>query len=136
MRIQRSKQKKTQYESKQKNKEYLQHVCRGEGLFVYRNRTNGDLKLPKPTLEGITTIRPNQEWQGDNYYMSLVPQEAILVRTITSPTQERNKIMQEQKLILDQPEKIMTQGQVEYVVETQPQKINETPINKHRSAKG
>lgn len=128
MKIQNYKKKLNKYESKIEHDKQMEKIFHGEGLFVFRNRTNGDLTLPKPTTSGRKVIGPGQEWQGDNYYMTLVPQEAVLVRTILSPQQEReNKKMKEEKLILDQPEKVTIEGTVEQVVKNPVQKLNETP---------
>ena len=60
--------------------------------------------------------------------MLLVPQEAILVRTIISPQQEREQKMKEEKLLLDQPEKVTVEGTVEQVVKNPVKKLNETPV--------
>lgn len=130
MRIQPQKKKLNKFESKQARETQLKQIYHGEGLYVYRNRTNGDLTLPKPTTHGIKVVRPNQEWEGDNYYMSLVPQEAVLVRVLITPTQERENLkMEEQKLILDQPDMVTSDGQVEHVVTKKPQVLSEAPVD-------
>ena len=130
MRIQSRNYKKrlNQYESRVERDKQMEKILHGEGLYVYRNRTKGDLTLPKPTTSGRKVVGPGQEWQGDNYYMSLVPQEAILVRTIVSPQQEREQKMKEEKLLLDQPEKVTVEGTVEQVVKNPVKKLNETPV--------
>lgn len=128
MRIQNYKKKLNKYESKIEHDKQMEKILRGEGLYVYRNRTKGDLTLPKPTVSGRKIVGPGQEWQGDNYYMKLVPQEAILVRTIISPQQERERKMQEEKLLLDQPEKVTVEGTVEQIIKNPVKKLNETPV--------
>jgi len=113
--------------------EYYQH---GEGLYVFRNKTGGTLELPKPTPSGRTHVGADQEWQGDNYYMKLVQaHEAVLVKVLLTPDQtmamkkEKEKPMNEEKLILDQPERVTQEGTVEQVVQDEKKKkpLNETP---------
>lgn len=116
-------------------REYYLH---GEGLYVYRNRTNGTLTLPKPTAKGLVEVDVNGEWEGDNYYMFLVRQNmAALVRTIKEPdfkeeiqsetkTAERKEEMNE-KLILDQPDFVTSEGKVEHVV-SEPKKKKDTKV--------
>ena len=123
MRIQEKKLNK--YQSQQERSDRMERIQHGEGLFVYKNRTNGDLSLPKPTQSGQKVVGPGQEWQGDNYYMAMVPQEAIIVRTIITPQQQKEMKMQEEKLILDQPDKVTTEGMVEHVVKKIPESLNE-----------
>ena len=127
MRIQHHPRKNNKFESRKEHETQMKHILHGEGLYVYRNKTQGDLTLPKPTASGQKVVRPNQTWEGDNYYMVLVPQEASIVRVIEAPKPEREKPMQEQKLILDQPDKVTTEGTVENVVVDQikKQKLNE-----------
>jgi hypothetical protein len=65
-----------------------------------------------------------EEWEGDNYYMSLVKQGmAINVATIRTPEEERIK-MNENKLILDQPATVTVKGAVEHVV------VDQLAVNK------
>lgn len=131
--IHRHNRKPNRHEKKSQRQEHMKSLLVGEGLYVYRNKNKiATLNLPKPTKSGQTTIAPNGEWQGDNYYMSLVRAgEASLVREIHPPQQE--KIMsEEQKLIVDQPEKVTNEGVVEHVIPTtKPEKLTENnPSNK------
>lgn len=116
--INRYSRKASRYERQGQRREFLEHVLKGEGLYVYRNRhKEATLELPKPTKSGRSTIGAGQEWQGDNYYMSLVRSgDALLVREIYSPEQEKQ--MNEQKLIVDQPDMVTTEGTVEHVIPT------------------
>lgn len=129
MRIQKSKNRNmNRREIREDHVKQLERIFRGEGLYVYRNRTSGDLSLPKPTTSGRKVIGPGQEWQGDNYYMSMVPQEATIVRTIMTPQQERENKMN-QKLILDQPDQVKAGGKVEHVAVDPTEMLTETPDN-------
>lgn len=123
MKINRYSKKTSRYERQGQRREYLEYVQKGEGLYVYRNRhKEATLDLPKPTKSGRTWVGPNEEWQGDNYYMGLVRSgEAVLVREIYSPEEERkmnNQNLQEQKLIVDQPDTVTEAGTVEHVIPT------------------
>ena len=114
------------YQREPLEKGTIETIQHGEGLFVFRNKQSGTLTLPKPTKSGIKTVPPDGEWQGDNYYMGLVKtNEASLVRTILTPEQTKEMAMNEEKLILDQPETVTAEGTVEQVVEKKPQKLNE-----------
>lgn len=113
----------------QKNK-FIQDMS-GSGVFVYENNTDADLNLPKPTSTGTRTIGPRKRFQGDSYYLNWVGSPMNLLRFIeeivpkdnplkTLNESETNK-MNDNKLILDQPEIVTSQGQVEHVV------VNESP---------
>lgn len=116
-------------------KEYYLH---GEGLYVYRNRTNGTLNLPKPTKSGVVEVALGGEWEGDNYYMFMVRNNmAALVRTISDPIVVAESIITEgkenmqEKLILDQPECVTSEGQVEHVI-AQPKNKAKEKVAKQR----
>lgn len=129
------KRQKTSYAERKLKAE---RALAGEGLYEYRNRNkNATLNLPKPTEDGQKTVPPNGTWEGDNYFMSLVrSNEATLVREIISPQQEREEKMTQEKLLLDQPELVTEQGQVEHVVENEKQKqLNETKEKTNEEAK-
>jgi len=113
----------------QKNK-FIRDMS-GSGVFVYENNTDADLNLPKPTSTGTRTIGPRKRFQGDSYYLTWVGSPMNLLRFIeeivpkdnplkTLNESETNK-MSDNKLILDQPETVTSQGQVEHVV------VNESP---------
>jgi len=113
----------------QKNK-FIRDMS-GSGVFVYENNTDADLNLPKPTSTGTRTIGPRKRFQGDSYYLTWVGSPMNLLRFIeeivpkdnplkTLNESETNK-MNDNKLILDQPETVTSQGQVEHVV------VNESP---------
>lgn len=120
------------YEKKEVRHEMLENALHGEGLYLFRNNTKADLTLPRPTRTGLRSLAPGKEFQGDNYYMQMVRTGMLrLVKEIQSPEQQRQielneaKIM-EDKLILDQPDKITNEGTVEQVIKGTPkQNLNE-----------
>lgn len=141
------------YERKENNRAYVEKSLHGEGLYLYENNTNADLTLPRPTSSGLRSIGPRKQFQGDSYYMQLVRQGVLrLIKELQSPTQQAvvNEAvtsevnnMQQEKLILDQPDMITEQGKVEHVQSpsptqplresgNQPKKdvlINESPVD-------
>lgn len=129
-------------------REYYLH---GEGLYVYRNRTNGTLNLPKPTKSGLVEVAIGGEWEGDNYYMFLVRNNmAALVRTISDPVVQEvvvpetivieesviteGKENMQNKLILDQPECVTSEGKVEHVI-VEPKNKTKEKVTKQKSSK-
>lgn len=109
-------------------------ALRGSGLFVYKNNTKGTLNLPKATASGKKDLAEGEEFQGDSYYMQLVPTMLRYIRCITPAdnatqtgtalTELRESTMSE-KLILDQPDRVTNQGTVEHVVAEPKQKLHE-----------
>jgi hypothetical protein len=124
------------YEAKEVRAQMVENALHGEGLYLFRNNTNADLTLPRPTKSGIRNILPGKEFQGDNYYMQLVRQGLLkLVKELQSPEQQKaisEGVILEQKLILDQPDTVTNHGKVEHVVETTKQKINESKATKEK----
>lgn len=119
------------YEKKEVRAQQIENALHGEGLYLYRNNTSADLKLPRPTSSGLRSVGPGKEFQGDNYYMQLVKAGFCrLIKEIQSPEQQQaalNEVTMEEKLILDQPDMITEQGKVEHVVakSTPVKKLNE-----------
>jgi len=120
------KKRMNKYEALAHRKTMKEYHLRGEGLYVYRNNTSGTLILPKPTPKGETRVESNCEFEGDNYYMSLVKTNMLkFIRELVSPEEERKqKMLNEEKLILDQPPTITDKGVVEQVV------VPQTPTKK------
>ena len=111
----------TKEEKKANNKYKLEQALAGAGLYLYENSNNADLTLPKPTESGVRVIGPKQQFQGNSYYMQLVRTgELRFIKELRSPEQEEamneEATMNEDQLILDQPDTITEQGKVEHVV--------------------
>lgn len=115
-------------EKKQVRAEVLEQATHGEGLYLYENHHAHDLRLPRPTKSGLRVVNARQQFQGDNYYMQLVRSgELRFIKEIQSPVQEQMIMENEQKLILDQPDRVTADGQTEHVVKGMPkQKLNES----------
>lgn len=101
----------------------------GTGVFVYVNNSRADIMLEKKTNEGFKTVVPGQQFRGDSFFKKMLGRGLALVRdetpvapvpvveTIKETPKNEGKVMEE-KLILDQPETVTTQGKVEQVVKT------------------
>ncbi len=99
----------------------------GYGMYVFKNHTKGELMLPKPTANGKRRVAKDEEFEGDNYFLAMVKShDLILVREILSPAQQRadklelvekeKVLMEQKKLLLDQPDTVTSLGKVEHVV--------------------
>lgn len=139
--------KPNRLERRKINAEKLANNMGGSGLYIYENNTDSDLKLPKPTASGVRVVGPRKRFQGDSYYLNWVGRPMNLLRLIEEitpkkTTQEiaeeiarRNSPMNEQKLILDQPDTITSKGKIEHVVSNdQPvQPLNDSASSKPAS---
>lgn len=126
--------KLNKFEKRKMQEERLKNNMGGTGIYIYENNTDADLSLPKPTASGSRTVGPRKRFQGDSYYMSWVGSPMNLLKLIeevvpkTVPIHEqKEQIMSEKKLILDQPDTITTHGKTEQVVPESPiQQFNDT----------
>lgn len=108
-------------ERKMLKKEAIAYHQAGTGVFVFRNKNNASLELPKISLDGKKWIEPNQTWKGDSYFFSMVPQDATLVEVITP----KEGVKMPEKLVLDQPDQITMEGKVEHIVDSESLPLNE-----------
>lgn len=102
-----------------------ENMYKGHGIYVYENNTNGDLMLPKPTLSNQKIVPPKGKFRGDSFFMTMVKNNSLKLVEIIQSEQEALKIIDQNinnegdnmqnKLILDQPAMITTQGTVEHV---------------------
>lgn len=114
----------TKHEKKQHKEAAVAEAMSGSGLYIYENRDpNGELTLPKPTKTGTRIIGPKGRFQGDDYYMQYVRSGILrLIEILEAPVEE---VIVEQKLILDQPETVTVNGQVEQIVENPAEVLSE-----------
>jgi hypothetical protein len=140
------------YEKKEVRRTMIQNAMSGGGVYLYRNSSKcAELTLPRPTHSGVRKVEPNGEFQGDDYYMQMVKtgdlrlvevlqtaeqekevlaQEALLQEGVVkeetqlaSMANPKGGIMSEQKLIVEQPNRVTTKGTTEQVVQgTAPKK--------------
>ena len=118
----------------------------GTHLYTFENHRNHDLSLPRRSYDGKTLIPPRGQFKGDEYFLMLQksgqirlvssepfvkPQPAApvaVVQPVTENVQVITETKQEtnmEKLILDQPDRVTTQGHTEQVACNQPKKIND-----------
>lgn len=122
--MKRHSKKVSKIERTAEKKRVIEHRQHGEGCFLFRNRnSSASLELPKPANDGRKWVDPNGTWEGDSYFMSMIPRDAVLVRTISEPKREDTKM--EERLILDQPDQVTKSGKVEHKVSSD-LPINET----------
>src|SRR4051812_46733613 len=117
------------FEKKEIRRENVASAMAGGGVFIYQNSSRAaELTLPRPTRGGVRKAAPNGQFQGDDYYMQLVKTGFLrLVEVLQTPEQEKEALMlEEEKLILDQPDRVTTEGTVETVVTVvKKRKLNE-----------
>jgi hypothetical protein len=137
--------KMNRYERRIMNQEKLKNNMSGKGVYLYENNTNGELRLPKPTESGLTTVGPGKRFQGDSYFMKWVGHPNNFLKFIEeiipqNPKQETTCVLEESnmnnenKLLLDQPDCVTTEGKIERVVTEPKQKpmndnVQPTPKN-------
>lgn len=112
-------------EKKEEKSQAVREAMSGEGLYLYENNSDATLTLPKPTDSGTRIVDARKQFQGDNYYMQMVMTGHLkLIRELQAPKKEE-QIMNEEKLILDQPDMVTDKGKMEHIVETPTEPINE-----------
>ena len=120
--------KLSKYEKKAFNAEKISNAMSGEGLYLYENNSDAELALPRPTKSGLRTVGPRAQFQGDNYYMQMVRNGHLrYIKQLQSPEEERalhEGTMNQEKLILDQPETVTEHGEIEHVINSN------TPVQK------
>lgn len=116
--------KLNKYEQKVERARAIDTAMSGEGMYLYENSANATLTLPRPTASGLREVGPRAQFQGDNYYMQLVRSGHLrLIKTLMEP-QTKEQVMNEERLILDQPDTVTNKGKVEHVVD------GDTPIQR------
>jgi len=131
----------SKYEKNMLRAQKRKAALEGTGVFVFRNNTSGELHLPRPTKSGLRKVPLKEEFQGDDYYMFMVRNNELrLVRQLepTDLQKQQAKLVTEQKqqehntmhekLIVEQPPTVTTEGTEEVNVTKTPkkQKLNET----------
>jgi len=106
------------YEKKEEQARAVAQAMHGEGLYLFENNSDATLTLPRPTKSGVRVVGARKQFQGDNYYMQMVRSGFLrLIKELQAPQQEEQVMLNEEKLILDQPDTITQRGKVEHVVD-------------------
>lgn len=122
------------FEKQAAREQLRQRALAGEGKYLFQNKPGAELFLPKPANDGRTRIPANGTFEGDSYFFGLVRTNQIkLIKEleITPPPVEETPML-EQKLILDQPDRVTQEGTVESVV---PQPKQKKTKNESRTSK-
>lgn len=110
-----------------------QQALAGSGLYLFQNNTNADLYLPKPGNNGSSLLLKGRTFEGDSYFFSLVRTNQLkLIKELEITPPQEEPVMTEQKLILDQPDRVTNEGAVEHVL-SNPQPIKKKTKNESRS---
>ena len=102
----------TRAEQKQNQEKKVAQALAGKGLYVYENKLKADLTLPKPTHSGLRQVKAGAKFQGDDYYLQMVKTGELKLIEVLDRGEPP---VMENKLILDQPEMVTTEGTVELV---------------------
>lgn len=110
----------TPAERRVQNEERARQARAGTGLYVFQNATRSQLKLPKPSADGVVMVDPGKQFRGDSYFKQFVGAPHGMLHMVGIVDEPRNKeiaVVSESvnKLLLDQPDVVTTQGTVEQV---------------------
>jgi len=125
----------------QRKKEIVKHRQAGEGLYIFRNKSDATLSLPKPAIavkwgeqwdeKNNKMVPPRGEWKGDSYFLQMVGRDASIVKVLQSKddiikeTPMNESLQPQEKLILDQPDTVTPEGKLEHVITDAPKQLNE-----------
>lgn len=137
--MKKTNKKSNKLERAQQKKQVIEYYQKGNGVYLFRNRSSfASLELPKISKDGKKWVNPNETWEGDSYFLSMVPKEAVLVRTIEEPKNESLELINEEnkveeKLILDQPDQVTKTGKVEHSAENDLPLAETAPQNEEKN---
>jgi len=112
------------YTIREMKRQKREDSLKGDGEYLFVNNTRGDLMLLKKPIKSPIPMNPcmipmGQTFIGDSYFLNMMRSGEIrLIETLKPAASERTGIMEEKKLILDQPGRFTNQGQTEHVVPT------------------
>jgi len=81
----------TNSQIKAKRRQKQVEARKGTGRYLFKNRLQQDLMLPKPAEGNITIVGVNGTFIGDSYFMQLVPGTIFLVKDLNPPEEEQIK---------------------------------------------
>ncbi len=118
--------KMNRLEAKALQKARTEQALSGEGRHLFMNRTKGELLLPKVGLDGKKRLQAGEQFEGDSYFFSLVPNMLLHVENLDHLTKKENAVAEKAKVLLtEQPPVYTTKGHVEYVQEDPAKKLVE-----------
>jgi hypothetical protein len=112
-----------------------------KNTYIFQNHKKHDFALPHKSFDGKKYIAPGQTFHGDEYFMMFVKTGDLRISKVIEGVPEPVEIAENnlnesvntvvteskegvpmEKLILDQPDKVTSEGTVEHVVR-QPQRV-------------
>ena len=101
----------------------------GDLIYTFENHRNHDLSLPRKSFDNKGLIPPRGKFKGDAYFLMLIKTGDVRLVSSEPYINESKKENDMQKLILDQPDRVTSQGKTESVVVDAPpqQVLTETP---------
>ncbi len=97
----------------------------GSGRHIFMNRTKGEVLLPKVGLDGKKRLKAGEQFEGDSYFFSLVPNILLHVENLDHL---EVKVAEKPKILLTEQPPVYTHGgQVEYVLEDSTKRLVEQP---------
>ncbi len=121
MKYKRNISKIDKYTLREMKRKKREEALKGDGEYLFVNNTRGDLTLLKnpiksPNPANPCVVPPGQTFVGDSYFLNLQRSgEVRLIEVLKPEVSERTDIMEEKKLILDQPNRFTNDGQTEHV---------------------
>lgn len=118
----KNKNKIDKYTLREMKRKKREDALKGDGEYLFVNNTRGDLNLEKKPIKSPhpgmpCVIPPGQTFVGDSYFLRLQRSgEVRLIEVLKPAANERTGIMEDKKLILDQPNRFTNQGQTEHVI--------------------
>jgi hypothetical protein len=94
-------------------KEHAKNRLKGNGHYKFLNRSKAEFILPKPGLKGEKRVDAGKTFEGDDYFFAFVPSILIQVESFN-----KEKPVEPEVLLMEQPPVYTTDGQVEYVKDT------------------
>jgi len=101
----------------------------GDTIYTFENHRNHDFSLPRKSFDNKSLIPPRGKFKGDAYFLMFLKTGDIRLVSSEPYINEANKENDMKKLILDQPDRVTTQGTTESVLVDTPaqQVLTEAP---------
>jgi len=121
MNYRKKQQKIDKFTLRELKRQKREDALKGDGEYLFVNNTRGELNLLKKPIKSPVpmnpcVIPPGQTFVGDSYFLNMMKTGEIRLIEVLKPAEsERTGIMEENKLILDQPNRFTNQGQTEHV---------------------